>query len=257
MNLLNKDRTGLLTILIVSLSILIAVLSLEPIPQDTSYHQFRDSNTLLNIPNFWNVLSNIPFLIVGIYGLFKTVSNNQLNLLESIKSSYILLFLGTTLVSFGSAYYHLSPDNQTLLWDRLPMSIAFMALFSIVICEFVSMRAGKLLLYPLISLGIASVVYWQYTETQGNGDLRFYLLVQFIPVLLMPLIFILFKPAFSKISGYWYLLLAYVAAKFLEHFDAEIYSFLEVISGHSLKHIVAAIGIYYLIRSYESRKAIN
>lgn len=106
------------------------------------------------------------------------------------KNAYVLLFSALCLVSLGSGYYHLSPDNASLMWDRLPMSIVFMSLFVIVIGEFISCRAARVLLIPVIFLGIASVVYWSFTETNGEGDFRFYLIIQFLPVVLTPIILI-------------------------------------------------------------------
>ncbi len=116
---------------------------------------------------------------------------------------------------------------------------------------------GKALLYPLLIVGIASVFYWEHTEIKGAGDLRLYALVQFLPMLIIPVILLLFRPRFTLVSGYWWLLLAYLLAKVFEHFDAQIFSALSFISGHSIKHIAAAIGVYLLLFSYEKRAVIT
>ena len=204
-------------------------------------------------PSILNVLSNLPFILVGLLGLHRLTRINSLNIVSENKLAYMALFFGTTLVTFGSGYYHLWPDNQTLVWDRLPMTIAFMGLFSIVISEYISTRLGKILLIPLLALGLLSVFYWHLTEANGQGDLRFYAFVQFFPILAIPIILLTFKSSFSQTSGYWWLLVAYIAAKVFEHFDTEIHSLLVVVSGHSIKHVAAAIGVYILLRSYESR----
>ena len=44
---------------------------LPPIPQDQGYHEFADQRMLLSIPNFWNVVSNLPFIAVGGVGLWR------------------------------------------------------------------------------------------------------------------------------------------------------------------------------------------
>ena len=173
--------------------------------------------------------------------------------ISEIKPAYILFFVGVSLVAFGSGYYHLWPSNQTLVWDRLPMTIAFMALFSIIIAEFVSLRLGKLALWPLVVFGGFSVVYWHVTELGGHGDLRLYALVKFLPMILIPLMLLLFKPKFSEVSGYWLLMFAYVLAKLFEHYDEATYHLFSFISGHSLKHIIAAAGVFFLLRSYNNR----
>ena len=205
------------------------------------------------MPNFWNVVTNVPFAIVGLLGLYKLRLPGKLGFLHENSTAYTLLFFGTFLVGFGSGYYHLSPDNQTLVWDRLPMTIAFMALFSIIISEFISLRSGKALLLPLILAGILSVLYWHFSEIRGEGDLRFYALVQFYPMLAIAIMLVFFRSCCTHVYAYWWLLLAYVVAKLFEHFDAEVFDVLGFISGHSLKHLTAALGMYVLLVFYQKR----
>ena len=242
-------------ILMVSLIALVAVFFIKPIPQDLAYHDFVDQRGFFNVPNFWNVLSNLPFLFIGGLGLVKL---NKLKIIEDMGVAYWLFFFAVALVAFGSGYYHLNPSNDTLVWDRLPMTIAFMSLFAIIISEFVNERRGSLLLVPLLIIGIASVFYWQWTEYHGSGDLRFYALVQFLPILIIPLILLLYPARFSHVTGYWWLLLFYVLAKILEYFDGQVYTLSNaLISGHSIKHMVAALAVYFLYLSYKKRKELS
>lgn len=253
MNTGTKENIGFTLIVLVALLAVIALLTQEPIPQDLRYHLLADDRAIWDVQNFWNVTSNLPFFIVGILGLYKIIQSSSLQILDELKFAYILLFTGVTLVAFCSGYYHLSPDNSTLVWDRLPMTIAFMSFFAIMLSEFISVKAGKVLLLPLVVAGIASVVYWQMSEGWGEGDLRYYALVQFTPVLLMPVILLCFRPRFTHVYGYWGLLVAYLVAKLLEHFDTEVYQLLGFMSGHSIKHIVSALGVYILLVSFEKR----
>ena len=250
---IKNDKPGLILIAITALFALTVILSLDPIPQDATYHLFVDTRKIGSIPNFWNVITSVPFAIVGLLGLYQARLPNKLKIIEDTRIAYILLFFGTFLVSFGSGYYHLEPNNQTLVWDRLPMTIAFMALFSIIISEFISVRSGRTLLPPLILAGILSVVYWHFSEMRGAGDLRFYALVQFYPMLAIPVMLVCFQSKCSHVQAYWWLLLLYVVAKVFEHFDGEIFSLLGFISGHSLKHLTAALGMYVLLVFYRKR----
>jgi len=134
------------------------------------------------------------------------------------------------------------------------MTIAFMALFVAIIGEFISIRAGRLLLWPLLICGVSSVIYWHFTEIRGEGDLRPYILVQFLPILLIPLIMLLFNPVFTRTWGYWLLLGSYLLAKVLEHFDAAIFEIAPLLSGHSLKHVTAACGVFLMIEAYKRRR---
>ncbi|HEY8220250.1 MAG TPA: ceramidase domain-containing protein [Methylobacter sp.] len=230
---------------------IIAILNIDPIAQDPAYHNFADQRRILGIANFFNVVSNLPFVIIGIMGIRLVALHKATGGLAELQTMYLTFFVGTLLIGFGSAYYHYRPDNQTLLWDRLPMTIAFMALFGAIIGEYISTRLAWKLFIPLLLLGIASVVYWHVTELNGHGDLRAYALVQFLPILLIPLILWLFD---SKLNGdkyIWGIIGAYAASKLMELFDAGLYSILGALSGHSLKHLFAAFAtlmFYWALR---------
>ena len=218
----------------------------DPIPQDPAYHQFADQREFFGVPNFFNVFSNLAFIIIGVYCLRSLVSYTHDTDGFTSKSACYLFFIGLILTGFGSGYYHLSPTNQTLVLDRLPMAVAFMALFSFFLSEHISPRMGSRLLWPLLAVGIFSVLYWIYAENQGAGDLRLYALVQFLPVLLIPLIIILFPSRNYQKKYLWYIIGLYALAKATEHYDHEIMNVLSI-SGHTLKHIFAALtGIAFL-----------
>lgn len=248
-----KEKMALTFMIVVTLIAMIGITFVSSIAQDINYHNFADTRNIFHVSNFWNVVSNFPYFLVGLYAFYKLMVVNSLKILDEVKIAYVLFFTGVTLVAFGSGYYHFAPSNETLLWDRLPMTIAFMALFSFVVAEFLSLKLGKALLFPLLFLGMASVFYWFFSELENTGDLRAYVLVQFLPMIIMPILFLFFKASFSLVSGYWYLLLCYLLAKIFEHFDAGIYELLGFISGHSLKHMVSALGVYILVRTFEKR----
>ena len=252
-----KEKTGFTLIAVTVMAALVVAMRLDPVAQNPGYHLFADTRTIWRIPNFLDVVSNLPFLIVGLMGLYRMQYAHRLQIDEEMKTSYLLLFSGVGLIAIGSAYYHLSPSNDTLVWDRLPMSIAFMAIFAIILGEFISLRLGKILLLPLSLAGVASVVYWYATETAGQGDLRFYGLIQYLPMVLIPIILIFFRSRFSHSAAYWWLLLAYLIAKVFEHFDAKIYNASTILSGHTLKHLAAAAGLYILVLSYQKRDITN
>jgi len=247
-------KTSTYIIFLICLSLITLVFSFAPIAQDINYHQFADNRFLLLIPNNLNVISNIPFLLVGVYGLWVVVSSKSMKIQSELKLGLMAFFIGVALVAVGSGYYHISPDNQTLIWDRLPMTIAFMALFSVTIGEFVSTKHSKILLVSLLSIGIFSVVYWSMTEAKGVGDLRLYILVQFLPMILIPIFLVIGRKHSTNTLGYWLLLGCYALSKVFEHYDEQIYRLLFGLSGHSLKHLAAAAGIFLFARSYADNK---
>jgi hypothetical protein len=148
-------------LMIVSLA---ALLTLPPLSQDQSYHHFADQRELFGIPNFWNVVSNLPFIAVGAMGLLYVRR-------DAITT---VLFTGLFLTGFGSSYYHLDPNDGTLFWDRLPMTLCFAAILAAVVAERVDAGAGAMLLWPMLAIGILSLLLWRWTD-----DLRLYAWAQF------------------------------------------------------------------------------
>lgn len=245
-------------IIVLGIAALMVVCMMAPLPQDTGYHDFADQRTMLGIPHFWNVVSNAPFAVVGIWGIMflckKKVPASEGPFLESRERlPYLLIFLGVALTSLGSAYYHWHPSNQTLFWDRLPMTFIFLAFFAVTIAERINVTAGLVLLGPLLIVGVASVSYWQMTELQGRGDLRWYVLVQFYPLAAIPLMLWLLPARYTGTRDLFIVLGWYVAAKVFEELDAPIYHLGTWISGHTLKHLAAAMGCYWLLRTVRAR----
>ena len=224
---------------------------LDRIPQDPGYHEFADRGALFGIPNFWNVATNLPFLFVGLIGLAR---RSRLRV-PMQRIQYIVFCIGVALVGIGSAWYHWAPSTPTLVWDRLPMTIAFMALFSAVIQDRVSERLGRFLLWPLVIVGAATIAWWYWTELAGRGDLRPYAVVQFLPMLLIPLMVLLFSGRGLRDAWLWATLTAYVLAKVAEYFDAAIYGANGILSGHSIKHLLAALAVWWAIRAFCTYKS--
>ncbi|MCP4877082.1 MAG: ceramidase [Gammaproteobacteria bacterium] len=223
------------------------------IAQDPLYHQFADQNSLFAIPNALNVLSNLLFGWIGIEGLYRLIVKKSLQINPASYPAYFSFFLALTLIAAGSGYYHWFPDNQTLIWDRLPMTVAFMSFFTILIAERISESLARILFPLLLMLGIASIVYWHLSEMGGQGDLRPYALVQFLPILLTPLILLMLGSRYTRNADLWWFLAFYLLAKIFEALDAEILEILGVMSGHSLKHIAASIGCLVFLRHLRFR----
>lgn len=244
---LPEARIGFL--LAVLIAGIVAVASVGPIPQDIQYHVFADRRTLGGIEHFWNVVSNLPFVVVGILGLLRLPRLDH----PETRSGYGLMCLAVMLVGLGSAYYHVAPANPTLLWDRLPMSVAFMAFLSLLLGERVIRTRQPYRLWLMVAIGIASALYWFWTESLGRGDLRPYVLVQFLPVVMIPLILALYPQRYLDNL----LLLAafglYFAAKVLEYLDAEILAATGFMSGHAIKHVVAALAVLCIIHAVPVR----
>ena len=213
---------------------------IDPVAQNLGYHHFSDGRNWLGIDNFGDVVSNALFVPAGLYGLWALSKRT----FEPTRIPLAVFFIGVIFVAPGSAYYHVNPTNWTLLWDRLPMSVAFMGLTAAILTDRVNARFGVRVALPaLIVLGAVSVVYWYMTEIAQAGDLRAYGLVQYLPMAMIPVMLWLF-PKVSTLG--WRALgsmfVFYALAKALEHYDHQVMTQLGgVVSGHTLKHLFAAM----------------
>ncbi len=247
-------------------------LAIPPIPQPLSYHNFADHRAWLGVPNFGDVASNLPFAIVGVWGLIV----GGAPILASFARSgiplcarkvpqfvdrrerwpYFIMFAALILTAIGSAYYHLAPDNARLVWDRIPIMIVFMALLAAVICERVSVPTG-LTLFPVLEIvGVASVLVWRAGELRGHGDLRFYAAVQVYAILIL-LLALLLPAKYTRGSDFAVVVGFYALAKILEESDRQVFALGHVVSGHTLKHLAAATAGYWILRMLEKREAIT
>ena len=191
--------------------------------------------------------SNIPFLLVGTLGLWLINHESTIN----FTLSWQILFISILLVAFGSAYYHLNPTSKTLMWDRLPMATAFMALFAIVIGNYINTYLEKVLLIPMCLFGIISVLYWNYTD-----DLRLYAWVQFVSIALMLIIVMTYKSNRLHTKYLVYAFIFYTLSKIFEFLDTLIFiKTSEILSGHTIKHLFASISTYYFYILAKYRKS--
>jgi hypothetical protein len=218
-----------------------AALLVPAVPQSLAYHEFADQREMFGVPNLLNVASNFAFFIVGIAGLGVTLGRQARFQFSVERWPYVVFFVGVLLTSVGSSYYHLSPDNESLFWDRLPMTIAFMALVSSQIVDRINVRAGLALLIPMLMLGAASVIYWRATERAGAGNVVPYAVLQAYSVVILLLMAVLTPSRYTHGGSLYWVFAWYVLSKLLEAFDAQVMEVVHVVSGHTLKHLAAAI----------------
>lgn len=233
-SLSNKKDIGLLLIIILPLFALYALV--PPMVQSQAYHHFSDINSMFGIPNFHNVASNLVFIFFSAIA-FKDYFKKP----TSYGAAWFVFFLGILLVAPGSAYYHYAPSDATLVWDRLPMTIGFMGLVSSLIIDLFNIQKKKTVLILTLILGCYSVWHWV-----AFNDLRLYSWVQLNSILVMLYIALVYK---SSVIIKKYLFAAvgfYIAAKYTEAKDVQVDELLGY-SGHSIKHILAGFGVYFLI----------
>jgi hypothetical protein len=246
-------------LLLIALAVVIAIIALllPPIPQSQAYHNFADHRGWQGIPNFGDVASNVPFAVVGLWGLIFLLGSRGGKFSDSRERwLYVVMFAGLVLTALGSAYYHVAPDNARLVWDRMPIMFVFMALLAAVIAERVSVGLG-LALFPVLQIvGIGSVLLWRASELQGHGDLRFYAAVQVYAILVL-LLALLFPPKYTRGSDFAAVVGFYVLAKILEESDRQVFALGHIVSGHTLKHLAAAAAGYWILRMLSKRELVQ
>ena len=236
----------------------VAALLVPAMPQPLSYHAFADCRSFWSIPNFLNVVSNAPFLVGGLLGLAVILRGGGAFIGQRESLSYLVFFVGALLTSIGSSYYHRAPDNIRLVWDRLPMTLGFAGLVSAAIAERADPIWGRRLLWPLLALGLFTVLNWYAGERVGRGNVIPYVLYQGWSVLAIVMLIAFFRsPRYSHGSLLVWAAVWYGLAKLFETFDLTTYRALGgALSGHTIKHLLAAAAVFAIARQLRLRRAL-
>lgn len=218
-----------------------AILSVLGMHAHVGGNVFADTRLWLGIPNAMDVLSNLPFAIFGAWGIYQLNGNamtqSQARLLQCF-------FSGLLLTTLGSMAYHLSPSNDTLLWDRAGMTVAFAGVLGLAATDRVSEPAGQWL--AVGTLSAAALALWVWKST---GDVLPWSVVQFGGMLIVVVL-----ACFSlRTGGLGVSLVAligfYGIAKVLESTDHAVFDATgQWLSGHSLKHVVASLAALPLLK---------
>ena len=253
----SRGRASPTWLLIAAGSLAMALALHGPVAQWPSYHDFADVRLWLGVPNAANVLSNLPFALIGIWGLWVLSMRGGVSAAVHAGGSrraWWCFSAALVCTAFGSALYHWAPGNGALVLDRLPIAWACAALLCAFLCERVDGRWADA---PALAIGLvvatASVGWWWFTEQHGQSDLRVYLYVQFLPMLLVPLgLWLKLPPTGTQVvsnGAWWWVLALYGAAKLMELADAAVLDALAITSGHTLKHLLAAVAAWVVLRA--------
>ena len=230
---------------IITIGIIAAFAVHGRVAQPANYNDFADHSAVFGIPHAADVLSNAGFALVAIWDWLALRPHRDSDRLRAGWPGYRLFLIGLFLTAFGSAFFHLAPGNGRLTWDMLPIALAGAGLLVGVRGD---TRPGSeanpgsktyIEAIVLALFAVASVAWWVMTDRHGAGDLRPYLLLQVLPLILIPLWQAIYRApraeriAFSAAMG------LYVLAKIAEVLDHQIADTLGFVSGHTLKHLIA------------------
>ncbi|KAG8052861.1 hypothetical protein GUJ93_ZPchr0001g31181 [Zizania palustris] len=202
-------------------------------------HLFADMRNLLGVPNTLNVITAYPLLLAGVPGLVLCLCGSGCFgiSLRWEALGWFLFYVGNVAAAFGSAYYHLKPDDDRLIWDRLPMMISASSLLSILVIERVDERAGLSCLLSLLCLILVSSACERVLD-----DMRLWVVLNSAPCIAIPAMLFLFPPKYTH-SRFWFIAIGfYLLARFEGLADRKVYSVNRYfISGHSLEHLCFAM----------------
>jgi hypothetical protein len=220
-----------------------------PIPQLAHYQEFADQSALPGVPHAADVLSNIGFAAVAAWGMLRLWP-----MCSAGRYGYRLFLAGLLLTAFGSGFYHLAPDDARLVWDRLPIALACAGLLAGVRAECLSKPDARTDAWLLGMFAVLSVAWWYFTGQQGAGDLRPYLLLQCLPLILIPLWQWIYRAPRRDRIAFGCALVLYVAAKFAELADHQLLAALGVVSGHTIKHLLASAAAAVIVARLIARR---
>jgi len=228
---------------------LLTALLFPAVAQWQSYHDFADQRAFLGLPSALNVLSNLPFLAVGALGWLHLVRAGEE---PGVALPYALFFTGALLTALGSAWYHLEPRDATLVWDRLPMALGFAGLAAATIADRAPSRSVVFTL-AFVGVGVGAVLNWYW-----GGNLLPYLVMQASFVVAALLVTALVPSRFTRAAWLYGSAALYSAAIVCEKLDRAIDAiFGGVLSGHTLKHLLAAAALYIVYRMLRQRARVG
>lgn len=233
-------------------------LSLPPLAQPPAYHDFADQRACFGLPNCLDTASNVLFVVVGVLGLRFLLGAGARDCFIDRREAtpYRVFFAAVALIGVASGHYHLGPDHAGLAGDRAAMALAFMAWLAALLAERAGVAAGLRLLPWLLGAGLASVVWWIGSESAGRGDLRAYLLVQALPIVLVPLLLWLYPPRYDGGGKLLAVIGLYLVALLLDLGDDAVFAASGgLVSGHTLKHAVAAFAAWRVLHYLRTRRA--
>jgi predicted membrane channel-forming protein YqfA (hemolysin III family) len=185
--------------------------------------------------------ANLAFAVAGVAGVWLVLRPATCFASPTERWPYLVFCIGVLLTAAGSCYYHLAPNNETLFWDRLPMTIAFMSLISAQIVDRVDARAGLRALVPMLLIGVGTVVYWIVTERQGRGNVMPYVVLLAYAVIVLLKLAAMHPSRYTHAGAIYAVFAGYLLAKVFEHHDRQIFELTGLVSGHTLKHVVAGL----------------
>lgn len=239
---LSRAEAGLL----LGVAALLALALFGPmLPASAHQHTLADQRALWGIPCALDVLSNLPFAIAGLWGLvaLRRVAPGMLDAPSRALTN--LFFAGLVCTAAGSALYHWQPQDAGLLWDRLGMVLPFAGLLGLAAASRVSARAGAAAAGTVLLAGPLAVLWWSH-----SGNLLPWAVVQLGGMLVVLALACLPRRDGALALHLGAVMALYALAKLFEAADHAVFEATgQAVSGHSLKHVLAAAAAWPVLEA--------
>lgn len=232
-------RCALVLLAALTLAALVGLLAWGPVPLDAGTHRYADQRDWLGLPNAGNVLANLPLLLVALWGWHATLASGWPARLRRAWAGFHACAVGGSAIA---AIYHVAPTATGYVLAQMAMSAAFVLLTLGMLAERVHAGIGGRPVATTATLVGAATLAALASGSVGDGavDLRPFLLLQLIPVLLIPAGALSLPGAHTRPSDWLLMLVAYVAAQAFDVADAAIHAATGWIGGHALMHLALA-----------------
>lgn len=239
---LSRAEAGLL----LGVAALLALALFGPmLPASAHQHTLADQRALWGIPCALDVLSNLPFAIAGLWGLV-ALRRAAPGMLDATSRALVTLFFaGLVCTAAGSALYHWQPQDAGLLWDRLGMVLPFAGLLGLAAASRVSPRAGAAAAGTVLLAGPLAVLWWSH-----SGNLLPWAVVQLGGMLVVLALACLPRRDGALALHLGAVMALYAMAKLFEAADHAVFEATgQAVSGHSLKHVLAAAAAWPVLEA--------
>jgi hypothetical protein len=250
-------RCALVLLAALTLAALVGLLAWGPVPLDADVHRYAEARRWLGLPNAGNVLANLPLLLVGLWGWRVTRDSGWAAPLRRAWMGFHACVAGGSLIA---ATYHVAPNAAGYVLAQIAMSAAFVLLTLGMLAERVHVRFGARPFATTVALLGAATLVALASGATGDGaiDLRPFLLLQLLPVLLIPAGALSLPGTHTRASDWLLMLVAYAAAQGFHFADAAIHAATGGLGGHALMHLaLAAVAAQLAYRAATAASAVS
>ena len=230
---------------------------MPPVALDISPYHFACDGEIFGIPHFWNLLTNVPLLLLGVHGLRRARKLARDG--RAVSFNWIGIWISTIAIGLGSIAYHgwLTPWGLAL--DRIAISglIAFFLAHTADVA--LGIGPSRRLSFGLLVACQATVLVWIL-----GGTAWIYGVLQAVGGVAVLAVFVRggwrarrgLGPLSVSPRPVYLFALCYGLAKLFELYDEPVCELTGFLGGHPIKHVFSALGILAFGRMMTAPRAV-